>query len=175
MSYPNPKSNLITKESLARNANGDPSRRKLLGWLVAAINLIVGGTVIGPVLGFVSSPVRSRGRKEWFPILSERELAVGETKEVLFILDIRDGYAQVKRKYTVFLHRTEQGVVAFDPACTHLGCRISWVGDKNRYFCPCHGGVFDPKGNVVSGPPPKPLEQHPVKVEGGRIWVQKRV
>lgn len=166
---------LISKESLILNSQEPKTRRKLLGWLVAGINLVVGGTVLGPVLGFVGSPIQSRGKKEWFPILREGELAVGETKEVPFIITIRDGYATVRRKYTVFLHRYEDRVVAFDPACTHLGCRISWVGDKNRFLCPCHGGVFDPDGNVVSGPPPKPLEQHPVKVERGQIWVQKRV
>lgn len=168
-------SKLISKESLVLNGKPDPGRRKLLGWLVAGINLVVGGTVLGPVLGFVGSPIRSQGKKVWFPILSDSALAVGETKEVPFVIDIKDGYSVVKRKYTVFLHRYEDRVVAYDPACTHLGCRVSWVQDRNRFFCPCHGGVFDPDGNVVSGPPPKPLDQHPVKVESGRIWVEKRV
>ena len=168
--------NLIRKESLILNGEPQqPSRRKLLGWLVAGINLAVAGTVFGPVLGFIGSPIQSRGKKQWFPILKDKDLSVGATREVPFILNVKDGYSVVKRKYTVFLHRYEDRVVAFDPACTHLGCRINWVDEKGRYLCPCHGGVFDPDGNVVSGPPPKPLEQHPVKVEGGRIWVEKRV
>lgn len=150
-------------------------RRKVLGWLVAGINLVVGAVVIGPVLGFVTSPVRRKPKENWIAVLNESDLAVGQTREVAFLMKIRDGYADVERKYTVFLHRYPDRVVAFDPACTHLGCRVTWVGDKNRYLCPCHGGVFDPDGNVVSGPPPKPLESHPVKVEGGRIWVQKKV
>ena len=168
--------NLIRKEKLILNGEPkQPSRRKLLGWLVAGINVVVGGTVLGPVLGFIASPIQSRGKKQWFPILKERDLAVGDTREVPFILSVRDGYSIVKRKYTVFLHRYEDRVVAFDPACTHLGCRIAWVGGKGRYLCPCHGGVFDVDGNVISGPPPKPLEQHAAKIEGGRIWVEKRV
>ena len=168
--------NLIRKENLILNGQPEePSRRKVLGLLVAGINLVVAGTVLGPVMGFIGSPIQSRGKKQWFPIFKEKDLAIGDTKEVPFILNVKDGYSVVKRKYTVFLHRYEDRVVAFDPACTHLGCRITWVGEKGRFLCPCHGGVFDSDGNVVSGPPPQPLEQHPVKVEGGRIWLEKRV
>jgi Rieske Fe-S protein len=166
---------IIRKEELLLNGKAKPSRRSLLGWLVAGINLLVGAAVLGPVLGFVSGPMRKRPSMKWIPILDESKLAVGETKEVAFITKIVDGFNTVDRKYTVFLRRYEDRLVAFDPACTHLGCRVTWVGEKERYFCPCHGGVFDPNGEVVSGPPPKPLDQHPVKVEGGRIWIQKKV
>jgi menaquinol-cytochrome c reductase iron-sulfur subunit len=152
-----------------------PSRRKLLGFFVGAINFIIGATVIVPVLGFILSPLARKSRKEWVPVLDAAELAVGETKEASFVVQVRDGYAVHDRKYTVFLRRTAEGVVAFDPSCTHLGCRVRFQESKQRYFCPCHGGVFDADGKVVSGPPPRPLETHPVKVDKGRIWVERSV
>lgn len=157
--------------------NGEvrPPRRRVLGWLVAVMNLAVGAVVIGPVLGFVASPMRRRAKATWVPVTDDSALATGQTKEVQYFMRVRDGYSEVDRKYTVFLHRYADRVVAFDPACTHLGCRITWVGDKNRYLCPCHGGVFDPDGKVVSGPPPKPLDAYPVKVENGKIWIQRKV
>ncbi|TDI85191.1 MAG: hypothetical protein E2O78_04900 [Caldithrix sp.] len=31
--------------------------------------------------------------------------------------------------------------------------------------CPCHDGVFDVNGNVVSGPPPRPLQKYEVDVD----------
>lgn len=48
-----------------------------------------------------------------------------------------------------------QGVAAMSLICTHLGC----VVDKNEtgYKCPCHGSVFDDKGNVIGGPAPRAL------------------
>ena len=50
--------------------------------------------------------------------------------------------------------------------CTHLGCRVRWVSGQEEFFCPCHDGVFDIDGNVVSGPPPRPLEAFTVNLRG---------
>lgn len=150
-----------------------PQRRKFLGAMVGLINLILLGGVVGPVLGFIGSPLRSKLKGGWHDVLSEADLPVGSTREVRFTMKVKDGYMMAERKYTVFVRRHENGVVCFDPTCTHLGCRVRLDQAKDRYFCPCHGGVFDAEGNVVSGPPPGPLEQHPVKVENGRIWVYK--
>jgi Rieske Fe-S protein len=41
--------------------------------------------------------------------------------------------------------------------CTHLGCRVRWDDRAQKFKCPCHGGEYDDKGRVVSGPPPRPL------------------
>lgn len=167
-----------TNRKQANNTASDPpkpARRTVLGWLVAAINLVVGAVVVGPVLGFIGSPVMRRSKSNWVPILDDAELGPGQTRETSYILRVRDGFAVVDRKYSVFLKRSGEDVVAFDPTCTHLGCRVTWVEGKERYLCPCHGGVFDADGNVVSGPPPKPLITYSVKVEDGKIWIQKKV
>jgi len=151
-----------------------PSRRALLAWLVGLYNFVVAAAVIGPVVGFITAPLRRRAPQKWVPLMDDGDLAVGETREVKFVVSVKDGYVQKDHEYAVFLRRSQDGVIAFDPACTHLGCRIKWQGDKDRYLCPCHGGVFDAKGAVVSGPPPKPLIRHPVKIEKGKILVEWR-
>lgn len=36
----------------------------------------------------------------------------------------------------------------------HLGCRVHWEGQNDRYFCPCHNsGQFDRQGTATEGPP----------------------
>ena len=65
------------------------------------------------------------------------------------------------------------GVRAFSAVCTHLGCIVSWKKDEGIFFCPCHAGKFDSNGNVISGPPPKPLLKYRVKVEGSKINLSK--
>jgi len=55
--------------------------------------------------------------------------------------------------------------------CTHLGCIIKWQPDNDRFFCPCHAGVFSPTGEVLGGPPPSPLPTLKLAVEGADIWV----
>jgi Rieske Fe-S protein len=59
---------------------------------------------------------------------------------------------------------------AISTVCTHLGCRVRWEGD--RFFCPCHNGVFDREGKVVSGPPPRPLERYDVEVVDGSVYLK---
>lgn len=166
----------MSQNNHSRNTDGQaqsPERRKLLGIAVAAINLVLVGAIVGPVLGFIASPIRRKRKGEWVPILEEAGIAKGEVKEVAFTIKVQDGYHIVDRKYTVFLRRSDEGVVCIDPACTHLGCRVRYQSDRHRFLCPCHGGVFSEDGKVVSGPPPKPLETHRVKVESGKIWIYK--
>lgn len=151
------------------------TRRSVLGWLVTGINLAVVAALAVPAVKFVVSPLGKKSKEKWIDILAEAELREGETREVAYTIPIKDGYQTVERKYTVYLHRTAEGVKCFDPACTHLGCRIKFQDDQRRYFCPCHGGVFSEEGKVVSGPPPTGLVEHPVKVENGRILVSRSV
>ena len=55
--------------------------------------------------------------------------------------------------------RTPSGYHAFGAICTHLGCIVSGeLTEDNLIICPCHIGLYDPEtGEVVAGPPPKPL------------------
>lgn len=151
------------------------TRRSLLGWLVTGINVAVIGALLVPAIQFVTSPLKRRSKQRWVDVLGEHELSEGETREVSYTLSVEDGYQMVDRRFTVYLHKSADGVKCFDPACTHLGCRIKFQNDQRRYFCPCHGGVFNENGQVVSGPPPKGLVEHPVRVEDGRIFVSRQV
>jgi len=58
-----------------------------------------------------------------------------------------------------------KGLKAISTNCTHLGCKAYWEPDNSRFFCPCHDGIFDLDGNVVSGPPPRPLDSYDVEVD----------
>jgi cytochrome b6-f complex iron-sulfur subunit len=62
---------------------------------------------------------------------------------------------------------------AFSAVCTHLGCIVSWKKDEGIFLCPCHAGKFDPNGNVIAGPPPRPLPQYRVRIEEDKIELSK--
>lgn len=53
--------------------------------------------------------------------------------------------------------------------CTHLGCIPSWKPDQMIYKCACHGGMFDVNGINIFGPPPRPLDIPPFKIEGTKL------
>ncbi|MFQ5840162.1 MAG: Rieske 2Fe-2S domain-containing protein [Candidatus Methylomirabilales bacterium] len=53
----------------------------------------------------------------------------------------------------ILVKRSATGLQAFSSVCPHLGCRVHWESDKHRFFCPCHGGVFNAEGVATAGPP----------------------
>ena len=63
----------------------------------------------------------------------------------------------------------DQTFTAFAVNCTHLGCPVRWLQDAQLFMCPCHGGVYYGDGRVAGGPPPRPLFQYPVRVQGGEV------
>lgn len=65
------------------------------------------------------------------------------------------------------------GLVAYSAQCMHLGCPVTFAAQRDIFHCPCHGGEYDPTQGckVIGGPPPKPLPQLPIKVEGGNLVV----
>jgi cytochrome b6-f complex iron-sulfur subunit len=46
---------------------------------------------------------------------------------------------------------------AVSRTCTHLGCRVGFLEDKQIIECPCHQSRFSPQGKVLSGPAKKNL------------------
>ncbi|MCH8979170.1 MAG: ubiquinol-cytochrome c reductase iron-sulfur subunit [Armatimonadetes bacterium] len=150
----------------------DRTRRSFLSWLSGIIytGLFLG--VVAPIAAFVGDPLKKRrGDVTWSPVLQEDDLSEGETREVSFELDVKQGYVTTRRTYHVYVHNSPDGLKALDPTCTHLGCRVKFRQDEGRYVCPCHGGVFDQDGKVVSGPPPRSLGRRPIKIEDGKIWI----
>lgn len=65
---------------------------------------------------------------------------------------------------------------AFSAVCTHLGCIVQWQPtDHHALYCACHGGMFNHEGDVVGGPPPRPLPRYPVEVRDGQVFVKMTV
>jgi Rieske Fe-S protein len=71
----------------------------------------------------------------------------------------------------ILIHTKEGEYKAFSAICTHLTCTIIYEGDSESLYCPCHNGRFDLSGNVISGPPPSPLETYKVEKRGEEIIV----
>ena len=137
---------------------GAISRRTFLDWFLSL-------SLIATALGFFSTFVA---------YLWPREVraAGSDTVEVGPVEELPEGEGKVVKfgnTAAIVIHTREEGIVAFSAVCTHLGCIVIWQKERYRIFCPCHAGVFDTKGNVVSGPPPKPLPRIPVSVVNGKI------
>jgi Rieske Fe-S protein len=55
---------------------------------------------------------------------------------------------------------------AFTGVCTHLDCTVQYKADTSQIWCACHNGLYDLSGQVVSGPPPRPLDVFSVRLRG---------
>lgn len=93
-------------------------------------------------------------------VLSKKDIPVGDAKEIVF-----------NNTPGVVINRPDKGFIALSRVCTHLGCLVEYQKERKRLLCPCHAGTYDLTGNVTSGPPPKPLPQFPLKVEGDSIII----
>ena len=65
--------------------------------------------------------------------------------------------------------------VALSSTCPHLGCQVHWEPQNDRFFCPCHNGVFSPDGTGISGPPGdagQSLPQYALKVDAGLLYLE---
>ncbi len=73
---------------------------------------------------------------------------------------------------TAILIRARDGqYYAYGQKCTHLTCPVFYAKEADRLECPCHEGGFDVKsGNVLYGPPPRPLDRVAIEVRGGEVW-----
>ena len=68
----------------------------------------------------------------------------------------------------ILVKRDQQGLRAFNSTCPHLGCRVHWQAERQRFFCPCHNGVFNAEGVAIEGPPAaagQSLAQVPLEVD----------
>ena len=77
---------------------------------------------------------------------------------------------------SAILIRTADGSYhAYGQQCTHLSCPVYYSRDHQRLECPCHEGAFDAAtGNVLYGPPPRPLDVIDVQVRDGQVWATGR-
>jgi menaquinol-cytochrome c reductase iron-sulfur subunit len=56
----------------------------------------------------------------------------------------------------------------------HLGCPVRYVEAAERFICPCHGGVYNFRGQVAGGPPVRPLDRFYTIAHDGWLYVGPR-
>jgi glycine/D-amino acid oxidase-like deaminating enzyme/nitrite reductase/ring-hydroxylating ferredoxin subunit len=62
-------------------------------------------------------------------------------------------------------YRDEAGALHLNSAsCTHVGCHLHWNSFETCWDCPCHGSMFDVKGQPINAPAIEPLAK--VEEEG---------
>ncbi|MHC4452191.1 MAG: QcrA and Rieske domain-containing protein [Planctomycetota bacterium] len=125
---------------------------------------LFGGLCGGSGLATLFDPLR-RHKGGWQVVAKLDELPAGATR---VRLQVRAGWETLSR--SLYLMRDQNEVVAYDARCTHLGCTVHFK--KSEFVCPCHRGIFDNKGNPVSGPVREPLGRLETRIHNGMVEVR---
>jgi Rieske Fe-S protein len=144
-------------------AEDEVTRREFTRYLVFGAGAMAAGNV-----GIAAwTQLRSINSGEPRPVVALADVPVGQT--YLFRYPSDDDPA-------VLLRLGDRDVVAFSQKCTHLGCVVFYEADNDRWHCPCHEGNFEAwSGDVISGPPPRPLGRIDVEIrDDGQIWALGR-
>ena len=128
---------------------------KLLMYLLGSTAFI---SFFYPLLRFLAPPGSEANIKKL--VLPKAEVPSGKAKSIVF-----------NNVPAIVINRPDKGFIVFSKVCTHLGCIVEYDGGKNIMLCPCHAGMFDLDGNVISGPPPKSLHRLPFRVAGETIVI----
>jgi Rieske Fe-S protein len=139
----------------------EATRRSFLGRLLGGTLVMGAAGVVASVIAYLFPPatVRTSLGPQRVRVGRDDELAVGAGKLVLV------------NEEPVWVVKLQQGFVALAATCTHKGCLVKWEGARRVFSCPCHEGLFDERGNVVSGLPRRPLAHVRVGIVGGDVYV----
>jgi cytochrome b6-f complex iron-sulfur subunit len=140
------------------NRQNDLTRRKFLlaGWGAAVVALI--GQAGLAMSNYFKPNVKEGG--------FGGEVVAGKPDEFKpgTVSLVSDGHFYVSRL-------EDGGYLAMWWRCTHLGCTVPWRKDEDEFHCPCHGSLYNTKGEVLGGPAPRPLDLFPIKLMDGNLVV----
>ena len=148
-------------------------RRALVLFVQTVTGLITGGlaALLGVFAARTSKPVDG----VWLRAGSLADLTPNVPVPQVLSVPRQDGWYRERARRTVFVvWDGGQNVHALSATCTHLGCQVRWDAASTRFRCPCHGGVFDAQGQVVEGPPPRPLDRVDARVDAAERAIMVR-
>ena len=143
--------------------------------LVLFINSVVAliGSGLAAVLGAFALRPSTTTPGRWVKAGAVGDLTPNVPVPRVLSLSRQDGWYRERARETVFLvWDGASSVHALSATCTHLGCQVRWEAEATRFRCPCHGGVFDANGQVLEGPPPRPLDRVETRLESGVVLVR---
>ena len=155
-------------------ADGSVDRREAL---LTGSNVLMAGGLVASYGTFVAMAGRyfypTEGGKAWMFVRAVNSISPGESVPFqsptgVSVLITRDADASSDTPEV-------EEFLALSDVCPHLGCRVHWEGHNDRFFCPCHNGVFDPDGKAIGGPPASAgqnLSRYPLKIADGSLYIE---
>jgi len=153
------------------------TRRRFMTGTAHTAGAIAAGAFALPALGFALGPVFKQPPHFWEDIGPTEDFT--DNNYIPVVITITQGVGEAG-KSTAYVRKFNPAIdtdpydrntpyIAISTRCAHLGCPVRWVDAAERFICPCHGGVYDLLGRRVGGPPVRPLDRFPTRLNGDRV------
>lgn len=133
-------------------------RRTFLAIILGGIGVVIAGAFSWPLFRYLS-PIDKGGEDQQVRV-PRSQISVGGSH-----------FFSYQGRPAVLLQPSAGNFIALSAVCTHLGCIVKWVDESQEFLCPCHAGRFSTAGQVLGGPPPKPLATYGVSVAGDDVLI----
>lgn len=150
----------------SHHVDDTPTRRRMMSLLTVALGGVplLGGLLVSLRAGLSPS---AGERPEQIPLCPLKDVPESGIKQVTVTYRQRQGALVENVSKVVFVTRepTSGEVIAMLGQCTHLACPVQPKpvtlegGEVAPLTCPCHDGRFSATGEVLAGPPEKPLKR----------------
>jgi Rieske Fe-S protein len=174
-------------------------RSRFLEGATLGIGGVIGGLVTVPALGFMVIPAFQKQGADTVDLGPVENFPEGRWQLASYFINPAEG--EVSRR-TAYIRNNgllngRPSFTIISNRCAHLGCPVQPNGpvqDSARkeiegrrgqrvtvipmipaggFGCPCHGGQYDPEGNVTAGPPVRALDRYDFSIRNGRLIVGK--
>lgn len=159
----------MTHQGGEPNEARDTGRRDFISTIGFWIATVASVAILGiPSVRFAVGRSLEKVVEHWVPVGAVDALKPGDFTSVVYSFRVKDAWREVKKEGLIYVRPAPPGGAsdfqALSGVCTHLGCNVRWSKETSRFACPCHSGVYDSDGAVISGPPPRPLRRLETRV-----------
>ncbi|HSB15115.1 MAG TPA: Rieske (2Fe-2S) protein [Bryobacteraceae bacterium] len=139
-----------------------PERRSIVGWLL-------GGGFTASILSFLYPAIRFMNPPS-IPEAAVNEASGGKVQ------DLKPNSGKIVKfgsRPVLLIRVSDTEWKAFSAICTHLNCTVQFQQSSHQIWCACHNGFYNLNGQVVSGPPPRPLDEYTVHIRGEEVVISR--
>lgn len=147
---------------MSRDTNRS-GRRKALNWLLNGGLVAWLAAIVYPVFRFLQPPEVPEAAVSSVKAATIDEMPADSSK--IFKFGSQPG---------ILIHTSDDKWRAYNATCTHLDCIVQYRADLEHIWCACHNGHYDLQGRNISGPPPRPLEEYEVNIQGEDVYVSRK-
>ncbi len=158
------------------------TRRRMMTGVAHGAGGIATAAFALPAVGVALATIFKRDAFDWQIIGAPADF--GQTNYVTKVLTIVPGIGEAgksiayvrARNPAIDTERPDQynQYIALSSRCMHLGCPVRYVEAAERFICPCHGGVYNFRGEVAGGPPVRPLDRFYTIQKNGYVYIGPR-